>query len=73
MSTLPKDCQDVLRLGGSESGVYTIYPEGTGGFQAYCDMTTDGGGWTVLLRELSLTTELKSNRCDSFNQLLVNF
>ena len=41
-------CLELMNVGmGTESGVYTIEPSPNSGAQdVYCDMETDGGGWT---------------------------
>ena len=59
----PYDCLNLTSKGNYPSGVYTIKPSGCSDFTAdvYCDMVTEGGGWTIFQRRFNGEVDFNRN------------
>ena len=70
-------CRHLLSLGNETGvqfpdGVYTINPDGKGPVNTYCDMSRDGGGWTLLVTSHTNTWTAKNVRKRNENKPTLN-
>jgi len=70
-----RSCKQIKNNWGSASnGIYKVTPNGAGGneFNVYCDMTTDSGGWALVMKVDGKNSTFKYNSSYWSNDSTVN-
>ena len=68
------DCADIQKNGATESGIYTIYitPHSSSlikePLEVYCDLTTNGGGWSTFLRRVDGNWDFPNRHWEDYTQ-----
>ena len=74
-SCAANSCAEILQerpITYAEDGLYWLNPEGNNPYEAYCDMTHDGGGWTLVLKTTGSANNLYYSSIYWENEALLN-